>query len=106
MLLPRIAAVAGVAVMAAMTTPAHASPVPTYTCDRTFAGAKHKGTGWLNCAGPQGAPSSGPITGTFQIQPRNGSGPTLQCAQQPPDYYPSGHADLPDSVTGFFCVRI
>ncbi|MQY03221.1 hypothetical protein [Actinomadura macrotermitis] len=107
MLLPRMAAVAGAAVMTAMTAPAYAAPAPayTYTCDRTFTGNKHRGMGWLNCtATPSNAPRKGPIDGTFLIKPKAGSGPKLKCTKRPPDYYPAGHADLPESVTGTYCV--
>ncbi|TDC42317.1 hypothetical protein E1281_36310 [Actinomadura sp. KC345] len=110
MLLPRMAAVAGAAVagavvVTAMTAPAHAAPAPTYayTCDRTFTGNKHRGMGWLNCAAPPEAPRSGPIDGTFLIQSREGSGPKLKCTKRPPDYFPAGHANLPESVTGTYC---
>ncbi|GAA1563321.1 hypothetical protein GCM10009678_53000 [Actinomadura kijaniata] len=111
MTFPRMAAAAAVLLTttamasSAHAPTAHAAPVVhTYTCDRTFAGVKHKGWGWLNCAASRGAPHAGEIRGTFLIVSRRGSDPRLECGERPPDRFPSGHAELPARVVGFFCV--
>jgi hypothetical protein len=77
---------------------------PGYTCDRTFVGNKDKGWGWLNCAAANGAPVSGPVRGNFTINSRKSTDPGLQCGDRPNEYHPSGDADTPDHVVGFFCT--
>ncbi|GAA2631607.1 hypothetical protein SMC26_21920 [Actinomadura fulvescens] len=107
-----VIAAAAVALAVTATSPAvHAAgpsdfPVPTYTCDQTVAGVKHKGWGWLNCAASNGAPVSGEVRGSFLIQSRTNSGPALACQQKQRDNYPSGRAQLPDQIIGFFCAPV
>ncbi|KAB2348800.1 hypothetical protein [Actinomadura rudentiformis] len=106
-----IAAAAVALAVTATSPPVHAAapsdtPIPTYICDRTVAGVKHKGWGWLNCGASRGAPVSGEVYGTFLILSRKESDPALACQQKQRDNYPSGRAQLPDQIIGFFCAPV
>ncbi|MFG2004334.1 hypothetical protein ACGFNU_34755 [Spirillospora sp. NPDC048911] len=111
---PLRAVITAAAVALAVTATSHSvhaaappdAPTPTYICDKTIVGVKHKGWGWLNCAASEGAPPFGEVQGTFLILSRKNSGPTLKCRQKQRDKYPSGRAQLPDQIIGFFCAPV
>lgn len=79
---------------------------PGYLCDRTHEGNKGKGWGVAHCEAVNGAPEHGEIRGAFLIDSRNGTDPTFACRDLSPDGYPSGNADLPRKVYGFYCEAI
>lgn len=93
-----------VAAVAMVGVPAQAAS-PGYLCDRTHVGNKGKGFGLAHCVALGGAPEHGEIRGDFVISPRKAGDQKFNCRDRSPDRYPSGNADLPRRVFGFFCTH-
>ena len=88
--------------------PAAAAPIRedefTYICDRTSTTTRGEGTGTENCFASPGAPTTGPIAGTFLIESRIDSDPELECEEDSEGRAPAGTAQVPGRVVGYFCT--